>query len=52
MSRCNASSEDYRNIIEFDEPKTMKALSERKPIVMKSLDIEQNLVKDGNRRIV
>jgi hypothetical protein len=29
-----------------------KTLFERKPIVMNSLGIEQNLTKDGNKRIV
>jgi hypothetical protein len=40
---------DYRNIIEFDERKTLEGTIRK---VTYCLGIEQNLVKDGNIRIV
>jgi hypothetical protein len=43
---------DYQNRIEFDEPKTLEGTIQKATYCHEHFGIEQNLAKDGNRRIV
>jgi hypothetical protein len=44
--------QSFRDIIEFDEPKTLEALSRRQGIAMRNSRIRQNLMRNGRRKVV